>query len=140
MCTVAAVALLVSIYYAYSLRLLNYNGNNGSVQTGKSLQQLVPDDGYLFYFHGADYIDPEYLYYARRRGVLYDLVKAENGLIGQTIKDHKWDPGKTYLLALGFRVRPDWQEKLKQKLDQYDLKEIGTSYDDGVVYKITPRS
>ena len=136
----AAVALLVSIYYAFSLRLLNYNGNNGSVQTGKSLQQLVPDDGYLFYFHGADYIDPEYLYYARRRGVLYDLVKAENGLIGQTIKDHKWDPGKTYLLALGFRVRPDWQEKLKQKLDQYDLKEIGTSYDDGVVYKITPRS
>jgi Dolichyl-phosphate-mannose-protein mannosyltransferase len=136
----AAAAIFTSLYYAYSLRLLNYNGNNGSVETGKNLQQLVPADGYLFYFHGADYIDPEYLYYARRRGVLYDLVKAENGLVGQIIRDHKWDPDNTYLLALGFRLRPDRQQTLKQELDKYDLKEIGTSYDDGVVYKITPKS
>jgi hypothetical protein len=136
----AAAAIFISLYYAYSLRLLSYNGNNGSVETGKNLQQLVPADGYLFYFHGADYIDPEYLYYARRRGVLYDLAKAENGLVGQTIRDHKWDPDNTYLLALGFRLRPDRQQTLKQGLDKYDLKEIGTTYDDGVVYKITPKS
>jgi hypothetical protein len=136
----AVAAIFASLYYAYSLRLLNYNGNSASVETGKSLQQLVPDDGYLFYFHGADYINPEFLYYARRRGVLYDIVKAENGLVGQTIKDHKWDPDKTYLLALGFRLRPDQQEKLKQKLDKYDLRAIGTSFDNGMVYKITPKS
>ncbi len=100
----------------------------------------MPDDGYLFYFRGADYIDPEYLYYVRRRGVLSDLVKAENGFVGQTIRDHKWDPNNTYLLALGFRLRPDQQEKLKQRLDKYDLQEIGTSYDNGIVYKITPKS
>ncbi|MGB6394915.1 MAG: hypothetical protein WBF73_04445 [Bradyrhizobium sp.] len=136
----AVAAIFVSLYYAYSLRLLSYNGNYASIEAGRSLQQLVPDDGYLFYFHGADYIDPEYLYYVRRRGVLSDLVKAENGFVGQTIRDHKWDPNNTYLLALGFRLRPDQQEKLKQRLDRYDLQEIGTSYDNGIVYKITPKS
>jgi len=136
----AVAAIFASLYYAYSQRLLSYNANYASVEIGRSLQQLVPAGGYLFYFHGADYINPEYLYYARRRGVLSDLVKVENGFVGQTIKDHKWDPNNTYLLALGFRIRPDQQEKLKQKLDKYDLKEIGTSYDDGIVYKITPKS
>ena len=96
--------------------------------------------GYLFYFIGADYINPEYLCYARRRGVLSDIVKAENGFVGQTINDHKWNPDKTYLLVNAIRLRPDQQEKLKQRLDKYDLKEIGTSFDNGILYKVTLRS
>jgi len=137
--TLAAVAIFISLDYAYSLRLLSYSENQASVGTGKSLQELVPVDATLFYFHGADYINPEYLYYARRRGVLSDLVNARNVFIEKTLREHKWDPGNTYLLALGFRGKPNLQEQLRQQIDKYDLKEVGTTYDNGVLYKITPK-
>jgi hypothetical protein len=137
--TFAVVAVCISLYYAFSLRLLNYDGNQGSVKTGINLQELLPADATLFYFHGADYINPEYLYYARRRGVLYDLANAHNDFVEKIIKTHHWDPGNTYLLALGYRVRPEYVERLKQQLDRYSLKEIGTTYDNGIVYKITPK-
>ena len=135
----AVVAVGISLYYAFSLRLLNYEGNQGSIETGRSLQELVPADGTLFYFHGADYINPEYLYYARRRGVLYDLANARNDFVEKIIKTHHWDPGNTYLLALGYRVRPEYVERLKQQLDRYNLTQIGTTYDNGIVYKISPK-
>jgi hypothetical protein len=135
----AAVAVFVSLRYAYSLRLLDYQGNKASIETGLSLQELVPADATLFYFHGADYINPEYLYYARRRGVLSDLVNARNAFIEKTEREHKWDPTNTYLLALGFRGRPNLQDQLRQQVDKYDLKEVGTTLDNGVLYKITPK-
>lgn len=138
--TVGAAAIFICLYYAYSLRLLNYEGNQASIETGRSVQELVPADATLFYFHGADYINPEYLYYARRRGVLSDLVNARNAFIEKTEREHKWDSQNTYLLALGFRGRPDRQEQLQQQIDKYDLKEVGTTYDNGVLYKITPKA
>jgi hypothetical protein len=136
----AVIAIFGSVYYAYSLRLLNYNGNRISIETGKSLQELVPANGYLFYFHGADYISPDYLYYARRRGVLSNIDSADNDFVAKIIKDHKWDPGETYLLANAVRLSPQQQRKLKERLDKYDLKEVGTALDNGIVYKLTPRS
>jgi hypothetical protein len=135
----AIAAVCISLYYAFSLRLLNYEGNQGSIETGWNLQQLMPAEATLLYFHGADYIDPEYLYYVRRRGVLYDLANAHNDFVENIIKTHHWDPGNTYLLALGYRVRPEYVERLKQQLDRYDLTQIGTTYDDGIVYKISPK-
>jgi hypothetical protein len=137
--TFAVVAVCISLYYTFSLRLLNYEGNQGSIETGRSLQEIVPADGTLLYFHGADYINPEYLYYARRRGVLYDLASARNDFVEKIIKTHHWDPGNTYLLALGYRVRPEYVERLKQQLDRYNLTQIGTTYDNGIVYKISPK-
>jgi hypothetical protein len=135
----AAAAVFGSLCYAYSLRLLNYNGNSASIETGKSLQELVPADGYLFYLVGADYVNPEYLYYARRRGVLSNLGTADNEFVSQTIRDHHWDPNNTYLLANAIRLLPDQQEKLKARLGRYELKELGTSLDNGIVYKIIPK-
>jgi len=137
--TFAVAAICVSLHYAFSLRLLNYEGNQSSIETGKNLQELVPADGTLFYFEGADYINPEFLYYARRRGVLYDLANAHNDFVEKIIKTHHWDPGNTYLLALGYRVRPEYEERLKQQLDRYNLRQIGTTYDNGIVYKISPK-
>jgi len=137
--TLAVVAISGSLWYAYSLRLMSYNGNKASIETGKSLQELVPANGYLFYFHGADLMNPEYLYYARRRGVLADIFTADNDFVGQTIRDHRWDPDNTYLLAKAIRLLPDQQEKLKARLGKYDLKELGTSLDNGIVYKIVPK-
>jgi hypothetical protein len=93
----------------------------------------------LLYFHGSYFIYPEYLYYTRRRGVLSDLVNAKNAFIEKTEREHKWDSQNTYLLALGFRGRPDRQEQLRQQVDHFDLKEVGTTYDNGVLYKITPK-
>ncbi len=137
--TLAAAAIFISLDYAYSLRLLNYEGNQPSIETGKDLQELVPPEATLFYFFGADYINPEYLYYARRRGVLHHNDTAANDLIEKTIRDHKWDPDNTYLLALGYRGRPDMQQQLRERVDKYDLKEIGTTFDKGVLYKISPK-
>ena len=133
-------AIFVSVYYAYSLRLMNYNGNKITIDSGKSVQELVPADGYVFHFIGADYNTPEFLYYDRRRGVLSNIDLADNDFVTKIIKDHRWDPDKTYLLANGFRLMTEQKEKLKQRLDKYDLKEVGTSLDNGVVYKLTPRS
>jgi MFS family permease len=136
----AVAAIFGSVWYAYSLRLMNYNGNKIMIETGKSVQELVPANGYLFYFHGADYINPEYLYYARRRGVLAHIDRADNDFVNKTIKDHRWDPGETYLLANAVRPSPLQQERLKARLDSYDLKEIGTSLDHGIIYKLSPKS
>jgi hypothetical protein len=136
----AVVAVSISLYYAYSLRLLNYESNQTSIKTSMNLQELVPPDGTLFYFHGADYINPEYLYYARRRGVLYNLTNARNDFVGNIIKTHHWNPDNTYLLAIGYRVPPEHEERLKHQLDKYNLTRIGTTYDNGVVYKISPKS
>jgi hypothetical protein len=119
--------------------LLNYAGNKITIGTGESVQELVPPNGYLFYFLGADYVDPEFLYYMRRRGVLSNISKADNEFVTRIIKDHRWDPSETYLLANSIRKLPQEQEKLKNRLDKFDLKEIGTSLDNGIVYKITPR-
>jgi hypothetical protein len=136
----AAVALFVSVYYAYSLRSLNYTDNKIMVDLGKGVQELVPANGYLFYFIGADYVDPEYMYYTRRRGVLANFSQSDNDFVGKIIRDHKWDPGETYVLANSIRLRPGQQEKLKQRLDRYDLKEVGTAVDNSVIYKLTPKS
>ena len=136
----AVAAILGSVWYAYSLRLMNYNSNKITIDTARSVQELVPANGYLFYFHGADYINPEYLYYTRRRGVLSNISNADNDFVIKTIKDHRWDPTETYLLALGVRVLPQQLEKLKERLDKFDLKEIGTSLDNGVIYKLSPKS
>ena len=133
-------ALFGSVWYAYSLRLMDYNGNRIMIETGKSVQGLVPANGSLFYLHGADYVNPEYLYYARRRGVLSNINQADNDFVGKTIKEHRWDPSETYLLANASRLQPQLQERLKARLDKFQLKEIGTSLDNGVVYKLTPRS
>jgi hypothetical protein len=135
----AAAAIGVCLYYAYSLRLLNYEGMKPTAMTGLDVQELVPNDGYLFYFLGADYTDPTYLYLARRRGVLSNLSNINEDFIGRTIRDHKWNPDNTYLLALGYRSRPELREAMRQRLDKYELKEIGTTYDNGVLYKITPK-
>ncbi|HWX31260.1 MAG TPA: hypothetical protein VNZ53_27950, partial [Steroidobacteraceae bacterium] len=136
----AAVALFVSVYYAYSLRSLNYTDNKIMVDLGKGVQELVPANGYLFYFIGADYVDPEYMYYTRRRGVLANFSQSDNDFVGKIMRDHKWDPGETYVLANSIRLRPGQQEKLKQRLDRYDLKEVGTAVDNSVIYKLTPKS
>jgi hypothetical protein len=133
---VAVAAVSGSVYYAYNQRLLNYNWNKMLILTGKSLQELVPENGYLFYFHGADYVDPEYLYFARRRGVLANIAKADNAMVAGIIKDHRWDPNNTYLLANATRLKPDQQEILKEKLSNYELREVGTSIDNGIVYKL----
>jgi hypothetical protein len=127
--TLAVAAIFGSLYYAYSLRLLNYGGNKVSIETGKSLQELVPANGDLFYLVGADYVNPEYLYYARRRGVLANIGTADSDFVSQTIRDHRWDPDNVYLLANAIRLLPDQQEKLKARLGRYDLKEVGTSLD-----------
>jgi hypothetical protein len=128
------------LYYAYSLRLLSYEGNQSSIRAGMDLQELVPADATLFYFQGVDDINPEYLYYTRRRGVVYDFANARNDFVANIIKTHHWDPDNTYLMALGYRVRPDYLERLKQQLDRYNLTLIGTTYYNGIVYKIGPKS
>jgi hypothetical protein len=135
----AVVAIFGSVWYAYSLRLMNYDSSRISAETGKSVQELVPPDGYVFHFLGADYVTPEFLYFDRRRGVLSNIENADNDFVSKIIKDHKWDPTNTYLLANSIRLLPLQQEKLKERLDKYDLKEVGTSYDNGVVYKLTPK-
>ncbi len=138
--TLAVAAVFVSVCYAYSLRLMNYNGNRIMIETGKSVQELVPANGSLFYLHGADNVSPEYLYYARRRGVLSNINQADNDFVGKTIKEHNWDTRETYVLANAIRLQPQQQERLKARLDKYQLREIGTSLDNGVVYKLTPKS
>ena len=138
--SLAVAATCVSIYYAYSLRLMSYSGNAASIATGIDIQELVPADGYLFYFFGADYIDPEYLYYARRRGVLSSFDNMNEDYIKTIITTHGWDPQNTYLLALGYRGRADLKEKLIGQLDKHDLKELGTTYDKGVVYRLSPKT
>ena len=135
----AVAAIFGSVWYAYSLRLMNYNGNRIMIDTGKSVQELVPVDGYLFHFLGADYVTPEYLYYDRRRGVLANIDTADNDFVSKTIKDHRWDPTNTYVLAVGVRRIPAQLERLKARLDKYDLKEVGTTLDNGTVFKLTPK-
>ena len=137
--SLAVAATCISIDYAYSLRLLNYGQNAASVATGIDIQELVPADGYLFYFIGDDSVNPEYLYYTRRRGVLSSFDNVNNEYVGTIIATHKWDPQNTYMLGLGYRRRPDLREKLAGQLDKYDVRELGTTYDRGVVYKLTPK-
>ncbi len=133
---IAAAAVSGSVYDGYHQRFLNYNWNKILILTGKSIQELVPENGYLFYFHGADYVDPEYLYFARRRGVLANIAKADNAMVAGIIREHKWDPNNTYVLANSTRLKPEDQETLKGKLSNYELREIGTSIDNGIVYKL----
>jgi hypothetical protein len=71
--------------------------------------------------------------------VLANLDTADNAFVGQTIRDHRWDPDNTYLLANAIRLLPDQQDKLKTRLDKYELKELGTSFDRGIVYKLIPK-
>jgi hypothetical protein len=135
----AVTAIFGSVWYAYSLRLMNYDGNKISIESGKSVQELVPVDGYVFHFIGADYVTPEFLYYDRRRGVLSNINNAGNDFVGKIMKEHRWDPNNTYLLANAIRLQPVEQQRLKERLDKYELKEVGTSLDNGVVYKLTPK-
>jgi hypothetical protein len=128
-----------SLYYAYTRPLLSYSWNKPLILTGKSIQELVPENAYLFYFHGADYVDPEYLYYARRRGILANIEAAENTMIAKIIKEHGWDANNTYVLANAVRLWPDRQEKFKEKLSNYELREVGTSLDNGIVYKLVSK-
>jgi hypothetical protein len=60
-----------------------------------------------------------------------------NDYVGTIIATHRWNPQETYVLGLGHRGRPDLREKLARQLDKYDLKELGTTYDRGVVYKLS---
>ena len=136
----AIAALVGCLNYAYSLRSLNYNGNRTGVEIGKSLQELVPADGYIFYLQAADVTNPEYLYYARRRGVLANINTTDNAFVGKTIKDHRWDPDNAYLLADAIGLLPEQQTKLKARLDKYELREIGTSFNKGLIYKLIPKS
>lgn len=128
-----------SVWYAYSLQLLNYNGNRAGIEIGKDLQDLVPGDGYVFYLQPADVTNPEHLYYARRRGVLANIDAADNAFVSQTIRDHRWNPDNTYLLANTIRLLPGQQDRLKARLDKFDLRELGTSFDRGIVYKLVPK-
>jgi hypothetical protein len=118
---------------------MDYKSNVPSIITGMDIQELVPPDATLFYFFGADYIDPEYLYYARRRGMLSHFDNISNDYVAKVFETHKWDPQNTYLLALGYRGRPDLKARLFDRLDKYDLNYLGTTYDRGLLYKITPK-
>ncbi len=82
--------LAIFAIFGSLLRSLNYNKNKASIEIGRSLQELVPANGYVFYCDREDLINPEFLY-ARRRGLL---------------RDHHWDPDNTYLLANEVRLRP----------------------------------
>jgi hypothetical protein len=135
----AVAAIFGSVWYAYSVRALNYNENRTNVDNGKSVQEFVPTDGYVFHFIGADYVTPEFLYYDRRRGVLANIDDANNDFVGKIIKDHGWDPARIYLLANGVMKYPQQLERLKSRLDKYDLKEVGTAIDNGIIYKLTPK-
>jgi len=135
----AVAAIFGSIYYAYSLQSLNYRGNRMSIEIGKSLQELVPADGYVLYLTDEDVSNPEYLYYARRRGVLANFNTTDTRFVSQTVKDHRWDPDNTYLFADAIRLLPNKQDQLKLRLDRYELRELGTSAGRGIVYKLIPR-
>jgi hypothetical protein len=136
---IVGLFVVASVYYAYSRPELNYNWNKVLILTGKSIQELVPENGYLFYLHGADYVDPEYLYYARRRGVLANILKADNAMIANITKGHGWDANNTYVLANAIRLLPVEQQALKERLSNYELREVGTSIDNGIVYKLTSK-
>jgi hypothetical protein len=135
-----AAGIFGAIEYAYSLQLLNYNGNRAGIEIGKDLQDLVPGDGYVFYLQPADVTNPEHLYYARRRGVLANIDAADNAFISQTIRDHRWNPDNIYLLAHTLRFLPVQLDRLKARLDKYELRDIGTSFDRGIVYKLVPKA
>jgi hypothetical protein len=137
--TLAIFAIFGSLHYAYSLRSLNYNENKASIEIGKSLQELVPANGYVFYCDREDLINPEFLYYARRRGLLANINTTDNEFVSQAIRDHHWDPDNTYLLANEVRLRPGVLERLKAGLNKYDLRELGTSLSNGIVYKLVPK-
>ena len=132
-------AILVSVYYAYSLRLLNYEINKPGIEIGKSVQELVPADGYVFYVQAADITNPEHLYYARRRGILANIDATDNAFVSQIMRDHRWDPDNTYLLANAIRLLPGQQDKLRARLDKYELRELGTAFDKGIIYKLIPK-
>ena len=135
----AAAGIFGAIAYAYSLQLLNYNGNRAGIEIGKDLQDLVPGDGYVFYLQPADVTNPEHLYYARRRGLLANIDVVDNAFVSQTIRDHRWNPENLYLLATTIRLLPGQQDRLKARLDKFELRELGTSFDRGIVYKLVPR-
>ena len=135
----AVAATFGSICYAYSLRLMSYDFAGLMAETGKSVQEIVPINGYLFHLIREDYTTPEYLYFDRRRGALVYIEKMDNDFASKTIKDHKWDPTETYVLALGTRSKPAEQQKLRTRLSKFDLQEVGTTPDNGVVYKLAPR-
>jgi hypothetical protein len=137
---VAVAALFGCLSYAYSRQFLNYDGNRTGIEIGKSLQELVPPDGNVFYLQAADVTNPEYLYYARRRGVLANINTTDNAFVSQTMRDHRWDAGNAYLLADAVAALPGQQDKLKARLDKYELRELGTAFDKGLIYKLIPRS
>jgi hypothetical protein len=130
-------AILVSVYYAYSL-LLNYKINKPAVELGKSIQELVPSDGYLFYVQAADITNPEHLYYAWRRGILANIDATNNALVSQVVRDHRWTPDSTYLLTNAIRLAPGQQDKLRARLDKYELREVRTAFDKGICLQAHP--
>jgi len=136
----AVAGIFGAIEYAYSLQLLNYNGNRTGIEIGKDLQDQIPRDGYVLYLQDADVTNPEYLYYARRRGVLSNISTADNAFVSRTIKEHRWDPDNIYLLANAIGLLPGQQDRLRARLDKYELREIGTSFDKGLIYKLIPKS
>jgi hypothetical protein len=136
----AVAATCVCVYYAYSLRLLNYNQNVASITIGRNLQDLVPESGYVFYFQFVESSNPEFLYYARRRGVAADISYANNDYVADFIRSRKWNPDEVYLVAVGARYKPDTLARLKQRLDRYDLKEVGSAYDKSIVYKVLAKN
>jgi hypothetical protein len=133
----AATGILLN--YAYSLRLLNYNENEASRMIGKNLQDLVPDAGYVFYFQFVESTNPEFLYYARRRGAASHIDNANNEYVSNIVKTHHWNPDEVYLVVVGARYKPDTLSALKQRLGRYNLREIGTAYEKSVVYKLVPK-
>jgi hypothetical protein len=135
----AILAIFGSLYYGYSLRSLNYEENKASIAIGKSLQELVPANGYVFYCDKQDLANPEFLYYVRRRGLTANINTTDNEFVGQVMRDHHWDPDNTYLLANEVRLQPAVAERLKARLSNYDVREIGTSLNNGIVYKLVPK-
>ncbi len=113
--------------------------NKPGIEIGNDVQELVPADGYVFYVQAADINNPEHLYYARRRGILANIDATDNAFVSQIMRDHHWNPDNTYLLANAIRLLPGQQDKLKARLDKYELREVGTAFDKGIVYKLVPK-
>jgi hypothetical protein len=136
----AVATLFGCLTYAYSRQFLNYDVNRAGIEIGKSLRELVPSDGNVFYLQTVETTSPEYLYYARRRGVLANIDTIDSAFVSQTMRDHRWDADNVYLLADAIRAFPGQQDKLKTRLDKYELREIGTAFGKGLIYKLIPRN
>jgi hypothetical protein len=55
------------------------------------------------------------------------------------VKEHRWDPDNIYLFADAIRQVTVQQDRLKARLDRFEFREIGTSANRGIVYKLIPK-